>query len=110
MNGIIVGGFGLGAFVFNQVCLVVLKRAIGHNILSPQQARQNSRIEPFFQRSPVMNFHFTHSEFQVQSRYLNPENEELDEDGYFSDDRILNRVPSVFLLLGSLYGIIQVKT
>ena len=46
---------------------------------------------------------------QVQSRYLNPENEELDEDGYYSDDLILNRVPSVFLLLGSIYGIIQVK-
>ena len=45
----------------------------------------------------------------MQSRYLNPENEELDEDGYYSDDLILNRVPSVFLLLGSIYGIIQVK-
>ena len=45
---------------------------------------------------------------QVQSTYMNPENKELDEDGYFSDDLILNRVPSVFLLLGSIYGIIQV--
>ena len=35
-------------------------------------------------------------------------NEKLDDDNYFSDDRILNRVPSVFLLLGSIYGIIQV--
>ncbi len=61
VNGVIVGGFGLGAFVFNQ----------------------------------------------VQSAYLNPGNAPLDPDGYFSDDRILNRVPSVFLLLGSVYGVIQ---
>ena len=59
---------------------------------------------------PSIEFSFhTLSDFQVQSRYLNPENKELDEDGYFSDDRILNRVPSVFLLLGSIYGIIQVQ-
>ena len=63
VNGVIVGGFGLGAFIFNQ----------------------------------------------VQSRYMNPENEELDKDGYYSDDLILNRVPSVFLLLGSIYGIMQVS-
>ena len=61
VNGVIVGGFGAGAFVFNQ----------------------------------------------VQSAYLNPGNAPLDDDGYFSDDRILNRVPSVFLLLGSIYGVIQ---
>lgn len=61
VNGVIVGGFGLGAFVFNQ----------------------------------------------IQSTYLNPENEKLDKDGYFSDDQILNRVPSCFLLLGSIYGVIQ---
>ncbi len=61
VNGVIVGGFGLGAFVFNQ----------------------------------------------VQSAYLNPDNAPLDADGYFSDDKILNRVPSVFLLLGSIYGVIQ---
>ncbi len=61
VNGVIVGGFGAGAFVFNQ----------------------------------------------VQSAYLNPTNAPLDDDGYFSDDRILNRVPSVFLLLGSIYGVIQ---
>ena len=61
VNGVIVGGFGLGAFVFNQ----------------------------------------------IQSTYLNPGNEKLDADGYFSDDKILNRVPSCFLLLGSIYGVIQ---
>jgi hypothetical protein len=32
----------------------------------------------------------------------------LDDGQYFKDERILNRVPSVFLLLGSVYGVIQV--
>ena len=63
MNGIIVGGFGLGAFIFNQ----------------------------------------------IQTAYLNPNNSELDDGQYFKDEKILQRVPSVFLLLGSIYGIIQVK-
>ena len=45
---------------------------------------------------------------QIQSTYLNPTNAPLDADGYFSDDAILNRVPSLFLLLGSIYGIVQV--
>jgi OFA family oxalate/formate antiporter-like MFS transporter len=64
VNGIIVGGFGLGAFIFNQ----------------------------------------------IQTAYLNPSNAELDDGQYFKDERILQRVPSVFLLLGSIYGIIQVFT
>ena len=64
VNGIIVGGFGLGAFIFNQ----------------------------------------------IQTAYLNPNNKALDEEGkYFSDEKILTRVPSVFLMLGSIYSIIQVK-
>ena len=58
-----VGGFGLGAFIFNQ----------------------------------------------IQTAYLNPLNHKLDDGEYFTDDKILNRVPSLFLLLGSLYAIIQVK-
>ncbi len=61
VNGIIVGGFGLGAFIFNQ----------------------------------------------IQAAYLNPINEELDDGQYFKDDRILNRVPSVFLLLGTIYAVVQ---
>ena len=65
---------------------------------------------PFLKESSIELSFRTLSDFQVQSRYLNPENEELDEDGYYSDDLILNRVPSVFLLLGSIYGIIQVQT
>ena len=62
VNGIIVGGFGLGAFIFNQ----------------------------------------------IQTAYLNPNNFELDDGKYFKDDRILNRVPSLFLMLGAIYSIIQV--
>ena len=62
VNGIIVGGFGLGAFIFNQ----------------------------------------------IQTAYLNPINKELDDGPYFTDDKILNRVPSVFLMLGSVYSIVQV--
>ena len=59
----IVGGFGLGAFIFNQ----------------------------------------------IQTAYLNPINKELDDGRYFTDDTILNRVPSVFLMLGSVYSIVQVR-
>ena len=62
VNGVIVGGFGLGAFIFNQ----------------------------------------------IQTAYLNPLNHKLDDHGeFFTDERILQRVPSLFLLLGALYAIIQ---
>jgi len=63
VNGIIVGGFGMGAFIFNT----------------------------------------------VQTTYLNPLNHSPDADGYFSkaQNDILERVPSVFLLLGSIYAIMQ---
>ena len=63
VNGIIVGGFGMGAFVFNT----------------------------------------------VQTTFLNPWNHSPGKDGYFaeSESAVLERVPSVFLLLGTLYGIMQ---
>lgn len=56
VNGIIVGGFGLGAFIFNT----------------------------------------------VQTTYLNPDNISPGDHGYFTSDQneVLERVPSVFLLLG----------
>ncbi len=38
--------------------------------------------------------------YQVQTRYLNPDNLSLDADGYFTNPEVLQRVPSVFLLLG----------
>ena len=45
----------------------------------------------------------------VQTTYLNPLNFSPREDGYFSADQseILDRVPSVFLLLGSIYTVMQ---
>jgi len=63
VNGIIVGGFGLGAFIFNF----------------------------------------------VQTTYLNPQNRSPGKDGYFSLEQndVLERVPSVFLLLGSIYTVMQ---
>ena len=63
VNGIIVGGFGMGAFIFNT----------------------------------------------VQTSYLNPLNLSPEDHGYFSvgQNEILQRVPSVFLLLGSIYTAIQ---
>lgn len=61
VNGIIVGGFGLGAFIFNQ----------------------------------------------IQTAYLNPLNHQLDDGQYFKEDHIIDRVPSVFLLLGTIYGVVQ---
>ena len=62
VNGITVGGYGLGALIFNQ----------------------------------------------VQTAYLNPLNSTPDTDGFFSDEAILSRVPSLFVLLGGVYLIIQV--
>ncbi|CAG0896722.1 unnamed protein product [Darwinula stevensoni] len=62
VNGIIVGGFGLGAFIFN----------------------------------------FAHT------AYLNPENKVVSSSGYFTDEDILNRVPSLFLIMGGTYAVIQV--
>ena len=45
----------------------------------------------------------------VQTTYLNPLNLSPRGDGYFSADQseILDRVPSVFLLLGSIYTVMQ---
>ena len=40
---------------------------------------------------------------QFQTMYLNPYNEPVDPDGDFSDDKILNRVPIVFLILATVY-------
>jgi hypothetical protein len=40
--------------------------------------------------------------FQVQTSFLNPNNLSLDADGYFTNPEVLQRVPSVFLLLGKI--------
>ena len=65
VNGIIVGGFGLGAFIFNT----------------------------------------------VQTTYLNPLNKSPEADGFFSLEQndVLERVPSVFLLLGTMKYLINDK-
>jgi len=61
VSGIIVGGFGLGAFVFNQ----------------------------------------------VQTDFLNPDNVPPNTEGYFPEANLLDKVPQTFLLLGGIYGIMQ---
>ena len=43
----------------------------------------------------------------IQTIFINPDNKRSDIEGYFLDDGVLDRVPSVFLLLGGLYLVIQ---
>lgn len=45
----------------------------------------------------------------VQTSFLNPHNHSPAEDGYFTAEQgdVLERVPSVFLLLGAIYGVMQ---
>ncbi|XP_060077328.1 uncharacterized protein LOC132556890 [Ylistrum balloti] len=66
VNGLVVAGFGGGAFVFDQ----------------------------------------------VQTAYLNPDNlvanKEVNNDKYFDQDSILDKVPSMFLVLGGCYAAMQV--
>ena len=44
----------------------------------------------------------------IQTTFINPHNRRSDKDGYFSHDEILDRVPTVFLLLGGIYVVLQV--
>ncbi|XP_045126340.1 uncharacterized MFS-type transporter YhjX-like isoform X4 [Portunus trituberculatus] len=44
----------------------------------------------------------------LQTMYLNPENKPPQNDGYFVEGSILNRVPSVFVLLGTIFLCMQV--
>ena len=44
----------------------------------------------------------------IQTVYINTDNRPPDENGYFSDDAILDRVPKVFLILGTIYIMLQV--
>uniref|UniRef100_A0A0P4W9N0 Major facilitator superfamily (MFS) profile domain-containing protein n=2 Tax=Scylla olivacea TaxID=85551 RepID=A0A0P4W9N0_SCYOL len=44
----------------------------------------------------------------LQTMYLNPENKPPQSDGYFVEASILNRVPSVFVLLGVIFLVMQV--
>ena len=44
----------------------------------------------------------------IQTGFINPHNTPADEDGFFLDDGVLDRVPSTFLLLGGIYIVLQV--
>ena len=44
----------------------------------------------------------------VQTVFINPHNRRADNDGLFLDSEVLDRVPSVFLLLGGIYIVLQV--
>ncbi|XP_037094030.1 uncharacterized MFS-type transporter YhjX-like [Pollicipes pollicipes] len=61
VNGIIVGGFGMGAVVFNW----------------------------------------------IQTSYLNPDNLAVGSDNFFHEASVLDRVPSMFLLLAAVYAVMQ---
>ncbi|KAK7006058.1 hypothetical protein SK128_027638, partial [Halocaridina rubra] len=61
INGLIVGGFGLGAIVSTN----------------------------------------------IQTYYLNPDNVSPDSDGYFTNDAVLDRVPTLFLVIGFAYILVE---
>lgn len=44
---------------------------------------------------------------QVQSYYVNPHNIKTNEDGYFTDKELLDRVPYLFLVMGGTYAVMQ---
>lgn len=44
---------------------------------------------------------------QVQTGFLNPENKSPENNGYFKDPEILDRVPKVLLLLGGVYAAME---
>ena len=44
---------------------------------------------------------------QVQSYYINPRNLKPNDDGYFTDRELLDRVPFLFLLMGGTYAVMQ---
>ena len=44
----------------------------------------------------------------IQTVYINPHNRESDGDGYFTHDDVVDRVPTVFLILGGIYVVLQV--
>ncbi|KAF0297410.1 Oxalate:formate antiporter [Amphibalanus amphitrite] len=43
----------------------------------------------------------------VQTSYLNPENVSTEDDGFFHDDALLDRVPSLFLIQGAICAALQ---
>merc|ERR1719402_584966 len=43
----------------------------------------------------------------IQTAYVNPDNLEIGADGYWDNDEVLDRVPTLFLVLGATYLVIQ---
>ena len=43
----------------------------------------------------------------IQTAYINPHNQHADTNGYFDDSDLLDRVPYIFLILGSIYVAMQ---
>ena len=78
--GIVVGGFGFGAFVFNQVCASWLVARMPECCSSP------------------------HYPVQIQTAIINPANVAIDaESGYFTEPALLGRVPGLMLTLAAIY-------
>ncbi|CAD5210141.1 unnamed protein product [Bursaphelenchus okinawaensis] len=43
----------------------------------------------------------------IQTKFINPHNLKVDDDGYFTQPEILERVPYLFLLMGGMFAVIQ---
>nr|CAD2168020.1 unnamed protein product [Meloidogyne enterolobii] len=43
----------------------------------------------------------------VQTKFINPENYNVNEEGYFTQTELLERVPQLFLLLALIFGVLQ---
>uniref|UniRef100_A0A914L9L9 Oxalate:formate antiporter n=1 Tax=Meloidogyne incognita TaxID=6306 RepID=A0A914L9L9_MELIC len=43
----------------------------------------------------------------VQTKFINPENLNVNEEGYFTQTELLERVPQLFLLLALIFGVLQ---
>ncbi|XP_043247313.1 uncharacterized MFS-type transporter YhjX-like [Amphibalanus amphitrite] len=46
----------------------------------------------------------------IQTSYLNPDNVAVAADNYFHESSVLDRVPSMFLLLATVYGVMQLPS
>ena len=44
----------------------------------------------------------------IQTTFINPHNRSIHEDGFFHDKDLLDRVPTIFLILGTIYLVLQV--
>ena len=44
---------------------------------------------------------------QIQTAYINPDNVMIGDDGYWDNDEVLDRVPTIFVILGGVYLALQ---